>query len=110
MDLRREGDCATQQTGHNLIYRVTLTLLGGRLPLEGKCRSPPLDEQIAKHTYDACVPQRNGRVSVADLLGVEHTVEVTAGSVYESVAAALAVFARRRMGWPDWNWPDDGQC
>jgi hypothetical protein len=33
---------------------------------------------------------RTCKVSVADIAGVEHSTEVTAGSLYEAVAAALA--------------------
>ena len=32
------------------------------------------------------------KVSVSDLQGIEHTVEVTAATLYEAVAAALAAF------------------
>ena len=35
---------------------------------------------------------RTCMVSVSDLDGIEHTVEVTAPSLYEAVAAALAAF------------------
>ena len=33
---------------------------------------------------------RTCKVSIADIAGVEHSTEVTAGSLYEAVAAALA--------------------
>src|SRR5229473_3580692 len=33
---------------------------------------------------------RSCKVSLADVNGIEHTVEVTAGSVYEAIAAAFA--------------------
>jgi len=40
----------------------------------------------------SAVALRTCKVSVADLQGIEHSVEVTAGTVYEAVAAALAAF------------------
>ena len=56
----------------------------------------------------SAVALRTCKVSVADLEGIEHSVEVTAGTLYEAVAAALAAFredeglARSAM--------DDGCC
>jgi hypothetical protein len=38
------------------------------------------------------VALRTCMVSVSDLDGIEHTVEVTAATLYEAVAAALAAF------------------
>src|SRR6266705_2989473 len=58
-----------------------------------------LGEQIAKRSNMAAVALLTCKVSVADLQGVEHTVEVTAGSVYEAIAAALAIF--RGDEWAD---------
>jgi hypothetical protein len=40
---------------------------------------------------------RRCKVCVADITGVEHATEVTAASLYEAVAAALA--SLRRDGW-----------
>ena len=38
------------------------------------------------------MPLRNCTVSVSDLDGIEHTVEVSAATLFEAVAAALAAF------------------
>lgn len=43
------------------------------------------------------VPLRTCKVSVADMEGIEHTVEVTAETLYGAVAAALS--ALREDGW-----------
>jgi hypothetical protein len=40
----------------------------------------------------SAVALRMCKVSVSDLQGIEHTVEVTAATLYEAVAAALAAF------------------
>src|SRR6267143_2363012 len=40
----------------------------------------------------AIVPVRTCKVSIADVDGVEHSVEVTALTLYEAVAAGLAAF------------------
>jgi hypothetical protein len=40
----------------------------------------------------AGVALKTGRVSCVDLHGVEHAVEVSAGSLYEAVAQALRIF------------------
>ena len=54
--------------------------------------SPPI---TGERVFHRPVVHLEGRIrmlglSVADLQGIRHTVEVTAGSVYEAVAAALA--------------------
>jgi len=40
----------------------------------------------------AIVPLRTCKVSIADVDGIEHSVEVTAVTLYEAVAAGLAAF------------------
>ena len=43
-----------------------------------------------KRTVLSSLVVRTCKVSVADIAGVEHTTQVTAESLYEAVAAALA--------------------
>jgi hypothetical protein len=53
---------------------------------------------------DRRVALKTCKVSCFDLMQVEHTVEVSAGSVYEALAQALRIF-------PDNEWVDDiGYC
>jgi hypothetical protein len=40
------------------------------------------------------MPVRSCRVTIRDLDGVSHTVEVTAGSLYEAIAQGLATLRR----------------
>ncbi len=68
-----------------------------------------LGEYTAKKV--ACsVAVRKCKVSVADLEGIEHTVEVTAATLSEAMAAAPRHFPRRRVGWPDRQQTHHGQC
>jgi len=57
----------------------------------------------------AIVPLRTCKVSIADVDGIEHSVEVTAVTLYEAVAAGWPRFVRR-MGWPDRNGVHHDQC
>ena len=51
---------------------------------------PPCGEQKAKYARLPGVVLRKCKVSVTDMQDVEHSVEVTAATLYEAVATALA--------------------
>ena len=53
---------------------------------------------IKRKLYPSSVVRRC-KVSVADIDGVAHSTEVTAGSLYEAVAAALTSLRKDDLGW-----------
>jgi hypothetical protein len=63
-------------------------------PLPGRWKGPitPLGEKKAKYANLSVVSLRTCRVSCEDLEGIEHSVEVTAESLYEAVARGLRAF------------------
>src|SRR5438105_10497853 len=59
-------------------------------------REPPDSQWRTKDEYDnlLTVVLRTCKVSVADLGGVEHSIEVTAETLYEAIATALAALQK----------------
>ena len=51
---------------------------------------------------------RSCKVSCRDPQGIEHTVEISAQSIFEAVAQALRVF--REFEWCDLLWPPASWC
>jgi hypothetical protein len=93
--------------------RPVCPILKGPLPPPADLRTANLDELVrfpgqpawlnpgrTKHET-ARMPAkavRSCRVTITDLEGISHTVEVTAETLYEAVALGLVAFTRQRLG------------
>lgn len=82
-----EPACLSQVTGD-----VTAIIRGLREHGHGKCAVGAAKSVANKRRtcYFALMPLRACRVTLEDMNGVTHTVEVTAGTLYEAVAQGLA--------------------